>query len=99
MTRMGVRMRAADAWRQRADARRRVHEVITRLARKRWSLGETPGIFRRPRALRKLMHTAAQVYGDPVVSPVADDVELIGDAELGDGDVAAVENPSSQLDP
>ena len=54
------------------------------------------------RALQPLMHLAAQVYGDPVVSPLPrgmDDVELIGDEELGDGETAAVDNPCSLLAP
>jgi len=45
------------------------------------------------------MNVAAEVYGGRVSNaPTADEVELIGDEELGDGEAAAAPNPRSILD-
>jgi UDP-N-acetylmuramate dehydrogenase len=47
-----------------------------------------------------LKNRAAQVYGEPVSrAPIADDVELIGDEELGDDAPAGVANPRSIVGP
>jgi UDP-N-acetylmuramate dehydrogenase len=52
------------------------------------------------RALQKLMVALMQGYGGGVShAPAVDDVELIGDEELGGGEPAAVENPRSILSP
>ncbi len=50
------------------------------------------------RALQKLMLESARRYGDGVTNaPTADDVELVGDEELGGEEPAAVANPRSML--
>jgi UDP-N-acetylmuramate dehydrogenase len=58
------------------------------------------GIARERRAFQKLMGHLARRYGDGVTNaPTVDDVELVGDEEVGGGDAAPVANPRSMLSP